>query len=132
MSLHAHFPFLGRTLALAAAVLAPAAHANNVIILNSAEATLSLIDQQTREVVSTMPTGKEPHHLMATPDNSSLIVANSVSNSLMFLDPKTGKLQRTVEGSTILPARLRPTANGSRRPACGSTASTSMATTAAT
>ncbi|MCR3916717.1 YncE family protein, partial [Klebsiella variicola] len=40
----------------------------------------------------------EPHHLMAAPDNSSLIVANSVSNSLMFLDPKTGKLQRTVEG----------------------------------
>ncbi|WP_049021525.1 YncE family protein, partial [Burkholderia cenocepacia] len=92
------FLSLGRTLALAAAVLAPAAHANNVIVLNSAEATLSLIDQQTREVVSTMPTGKEPHHLMATPDNASLIVANSVSNSLMFLDPKTGKLQRTVEG----------------------------------
>ncbi|MET1534394.1 beta-propeller fold lactonase family protein [Burkholderia sola] len=92
------FLSFGRTLALAVAVLAPAAHANNVIVLNSAEATLSLIDQQSREVVSTMPTGKEPHHLMATPDNSSLIVANSVSNSLMFVDPKTGKLQRTVEG----------------------------------
>ncbi|WP_175978164.1 beta-propeller fold lactonase family protein [Burkholderia sp. BCC1047] len=92
------FLSFGRTLALAAAVLAPAAHANNVIVLNSAEATLSLIDQQSREVVSTMPTGKEPHHLMATPDNASLIVANSVSNSLMFVDPKTGKLQRTVEG----------------------------------
>jgi len=89
---------LGRAFAVAAAVLAPAAHANNVIVLNSAEATLSLIDPRTREVIGTMPTGKEPHHLMATPDNSSLIVANSVSNSLMFLDPKTGKLQRTVEG----------------------------------
>ena len=55
-----------------------------------------------------MPTGKEPHHLMATPDNSSLIVANSVSNSLMFLDPKTGKLQRTVEGSTILTSSASP------------------------
>ena len=49
------FLTLGRTLALAAAVLAPAAHANNVIVLNSAEATLSLIDQQTRQVVGTMP-----------------------------------------------------------------------------
>ena len=77
------FLSFGRTLALAAAVLAPAAHANNVIVLNSAEATLSLIDQQTRQVVSTMPTGKEPHHLMITPDNASLIVANSVSNSLI-------------------------------------------------
>ncbi|ACR29581.1 beta-propeller fold lactonase family protein [Burkholderia glumae] len=81
-----------------AATAAPAAFANNVIVLNSAEATLSLIDEKTHQVVGNMPTGKEPHHLMATPDNSSLIVANSVSNSLMFLDPRTGALQRTVEG----------------------------------
>src|SRR5580704_1815858 len=81
----------------AAGVFSPAAHANNVIVLNSGEATLSLIDETTRQVVGTVPTGKEPHHLMATPDNSSLIVANSVSNNLMFVDPKTGKVQRWVE-----------------------------------
>jgi YVTN family beta-propeller protein len=74
------------------------AHADNVIVLNSGEATLSLIDETTRQVVATIPTGKEPHHLMATPDNSSLIVANSVSNNLMFVDPKTGKPQRWVQG----------------------------------
>jgi DNA-binding beta-propeller fold protein YncE len=34
---------------------------------------------------------------MATPDNSSLIVANSVSNNLMFVDPRTGQVQRWVE-----------------------------------
>jgi len=83
---------------LAAAFFATAAQADNVIVLNSGEATLSLIDQATRQVVATIPTGKEPHHLMATPDNSSLIVANSVSNNLMFVDPKTGKPQRWVEG----------------------------------
>src|SRR3984893_1675108 len=87
----------GVALIAAAGVFSPAASANNVIVLNSAEATLSLIDQTTHRVVDTVPTGKEPHHLMATPDNSSLIVANSVSNNLMFLDPKTGKVQRTVE-----------------------------------
>jgi YVTN family beta-propeller protein len=75
---------------IAAFSIATPAHANNVIVLNSGEATLSLIDEATRQVVSTIPTGKEPHHLMATPDNSSLIVANSVSNNLMFVDPKTG------------------------------------------
>ena len=75
----------------AAASFATSAHANNVIVLNSGEATLSLIDETTRQVVATIPTGKEPHHLMATPDNASLIVANSVSNNLMFVDPKTGK-----------------------------------------
>jgi DNA-binding beta-propeller fold protein YncE len=84
-------------LVAAAGLFSPVAHANNVIVLNSGEATLSLIDEATHQVVGTVPTGKEPHHLMATPDNSSLIVANSVSNNLMFVDPKTGKVQRWVE-----------------------------------
>jgi DNA-binding beta-propeller fold protein YncE len=84
-------------LVIAAGLFSPAAHASNVIVLNSGEATLSLIDEATHQVVGTVPTGKEPHHLMATPDNSSLIVANSVSNNLMFVDPKTGKVQRWVE-----------------------------------
>jgi YVTN family beta-propeller protein len=84
-------------LAIATALSAPAAHASRVIVLNSGEATLSLIDEATHQVTGTVPTGKEPHHLMATPDNRSLIVANSVSNNLMFVDPKTGKVQRWVE-----------------------------------
>jgi DNA-binding beta-propeller fold protein YncE len=83
--------------AAGAAFLATAASANNVIVLNSGEATLSLIDEVSRQVVGTVPTGKEPHHLMPTPDGSSLIVANSVSNNLMFVDPKTGKTQRWLE-----------------------------------
>ncbi|HWX11098.1 MAG TPA: beta-propeller fold lactonase family protein, partial [Trinickia sp.] len=85
-------------LAVLAAGFSPAAQADNVIVLNSAEATLTLIDEATHQVVATIPTGKEPHHLMATPDNKSLIVANSVSNDLMFVDPKTGKVQRRLEG----------------------------------
>jgi YVTN family beta-propeller protein len=83
--------------ALMAVGLSPA-HANNVVVLNSGEASISLIDETTQQVVSSFPVGKEPHHLMATPDNSSLIVANSVSNNLVFLDPKTGQVQRWVEG----------------------------------
>ncbi|TAL95469.1 MAG: YncE family protein [Paraburkholderia sp.] len=88
----------GAALVVAAGFFSPLAQANNVIVLNSGEATLSLVDEATRQVVGTIPTGKEPHHLMVTPDNSSLIVANSVSNNLMFVDPKTGKVQRWVEG----------------------------------
>ncbi|WP_419539472.1 beta-propeller fold lactonase family protein [Paraburkholderia bengalensis] len=87
----------GATLVASAAFFSPSVFANNVIVLNSGEATLSLIDEATRQVIDTVPTGKEPHHLMPTPDNSSLIVANSVSNNLMFVDPKTGKPQRWVE-----------------------------------
>ncbi|KMQ80304.1 Surface antigen [Candidatus Burkholderia pumila] len=90
--------FARAAVAAGAALVATAAFANNVIVLNSAEATLSLIDENTRQVVGTVPTGKEPHHLMPTPDASSLIVANSVSNNLMFVDPKIGAFQRWVQG----------------------------------
>jgi len=83
---------------LAFAFAATPAAAHNVIVLNSGEATLSLIDLATRQVVGTVPTGKEPHHLMVTPDNTSLIVADSVSNNLLFVDPKSGQPQRRVEG----------------------------------
>jgi DNA-binding beta-propeller fold protein YncE len=78
------FPGLSATFAASAALVAaaglfsPAAHASNVIVLNSGEATLSLIDEATHQLVGTVPTGKEPHHLM-------------------FVDPKTGKVQRWVE-----------------------------------
>ncbi|CAB3795369.1 beta-propeller fold lactonase family protein [Pararobbsia alpina] len=84
---------------VSAATFAPPAHAaaGNVVVLNSAEASISLIDPVTQKLIETFPVGKEPHHLMATPDNKSLIVANSVSNNLVFLDPKTGRIQRWVE-----------------------------------
>ena len=79
----------------------PTAWANaddRVIVLDSGEAQLTLIDPVTHHVVGTEPTGKEPHHLMITPDGRSLIVANSISNDLMFLDPHTGAVQRRIEG----------------------------------
>jgi YVTN family beta-propeller protein len=47
--------------------------------------------------VQTFAVGKEPHHLMATPDNKSLIVASSAGNELVFLDPKSGQVQRTIK-----------------------------------
>ncbi len=84
---------------VAAATFVPLAHASlgNVVVLNSAEASISLIDPVTQKLLETFPVGKEPHHLMATPDNKSLIVANSVSNNLVYLDPKSGRIQRWVE-----------------------------------
>jgi YVTN family beta-propeller protein len=72
----------------------PAAQANVVVVLNSRDATVQLLDQATGADGGTFAVGKEPHHLMATPDNKSLIVASSVGNELIFLDPVTGKIQR--------------------------------------
>src|ERR1700761_737109 len=87
------------TVAVGVAPAAQAANGNlgNVVVLNSADASISLIDPVSLTVTETFPVGKEPHHLMATPDNKSLIVANSISNNLVFLDPKSGHIQRWIE-----------------------------------
>jgi YVTN family beta-propeller protein len=72
---------------------APLAQANVVVVLNSRDATVQLLDQDSYAQLSTFAVGKEPHHLMATPDGKSLIVASSVGNELLFLDPKSGQIQ---------------------------------------
>ncbi|MBS0307830.1 MAG: beta-propeller fold lactonase family protein [Proteobacteria bacterium] len=77
--------------------LTGAAQANVVVVLNSRDATVSLIDQDSYKEISTLAVGKEPHHLMATPDNKALIVASAVGNELIFLDPKTGQIQRRIK-----------------------------------
>ena len=69
-----------------------------LFVLNSLDATVSVIDPLTWAEKQRIPTGKEPHHLYMTPDERSLIVANSAGDSLTFLDPRTAEVQRTVYG----------------------------------
>lgn len=76
---------------------AAAAHASVVVVLNSRDASISLLDQATYKELGTIPVGKEPHHLMATPDNKSLIVASAMGNELVLLDPKTGQVQSRIK-----------------------------------
>ncbi len=73
------------------------ARANVVVVLNSGDASISLLDQSSYKVLDTFSVGKEPHHLMATPDNKSLIVASAVGNELIFLEPKTGVIQHRIK-----------------------------------
>jgi len=63
------------------------------IVLNSGEASVSLIDMDKRTVYKNFYVGKEPHHLMITPDQKSVLVANAASDDVVFLDPKTGRIQ---------------------------------------
>lgn len=78
------------------AVCAAPAASHMVVVLNSGEASVSLIDPATRTEVRRFAVGKEPHHLLRTPDGSALIVANAVSNDLHFLDPVSGEIRRRV------------------------------------
>ena len=66
------------------------------VVLNSGEDTVSLLDTVSYREVKRFAIGKEPHHLMATPDDRYLIVANAVSNELVYLDPRTGEIARRV------------------------------------
>jgi YVTN family beta-propeller protein len=62
------------------------------IVLNSAEASVSLIDMQSRKVIKTTPVGKEPHHLMLTPDQKTLLIANAAGNDVQLMNPVNGEL----------------------------------------
>ena len=56
--------------------------------------------------VKRLATGKQPHHLYLTPDEKSVIVANALSDSLTFIDPRTAEVQRTIRG-ILDPYQLR-------------------------
>ena len=77
-----------------------------VFVLNSQDASVSVIDPATWTETKRIPTGKEPHHMYLTPDEKSLIIANALSDSLLFIDPKTAAVQRTVTG-ILDPYQLR-------------------------
>lgn len=87
------------TVSLAAvAPFAVAAQPHPIFVLNSLEASVSVIDPASWKEVKRIPTGKEPHHLYLTPDEKSLVIANALGDSLLFVDPKTAEVQRTVRG----------------------------------
>ena len=65
-------------------------------MLNSLDATVSVIDPQTWSERERISVGKEPHHLYLAPDEKTLIVANAAGNSLTLLDPKTAAMLRTL------------------------------------
>lgn len=69
-----------------------AAQPKLAVVLNSGEASVSLIDMPTRKVIKTIPVGKEPHHLMMTPDQKTLLIANAAGNDVVLMNPTTGEL----------------------------------------
>ena len=56
------------------------ARAEGIVILNSEEASYSIIAPSTRMEVQRLPIGREPHHLMMTPDGKDLLIASTGTN----------------------------------------------------
>ena len=84
-------------IAVVVCLIPPVSQASEVVIvLNSREDSMSLIDPSSYKEIGRVPVGKGPHHLLATPDNSHLIVANAGSNNLVVVDPKTAEFRKRI------------------------------------
>jgi YVTN family beta-propeller protein len=84
-----------RCLALAMIGLStPALAAHLAFVINSNDASVSLIDVDTQTELKTIPMLREPHHMALSPDHRSLLVGDTAGNTVFFLDPRTGDVQK--------------------------------------
>jgi YVTN family beta-propeller protein len=72
------------------------ARADQVIVLNSEEASYSIVSRGLRGEIARVPLGREPHHLIPTPDGKEILIASTVTNELVALDIKTGERKRVI------------------------------------
>lgn len=85
-------PLIGVAIVHAQAPMSSTIEPKVAVVLNSGDASVSLIDMPSREVVKTIPVGKEPHHLMMTPDQRTLLIANAAGNDVVLMNPVSGEL----------------------------------------
>ncbi len=70
------------------------ARADTVFVLNSGDASISVLDSVTRTETRRIPILREVHHLVVTPDGRELVVGDSGGNELLFIDPQSGEIRR--------------------------------------
>lgn len=91
------FRFLLASILVASGLtLAPPVLAGHLLVLNSEGDTLSVVDVNEKKELRRIRVGSGPHHLMALPDDSALVVGLTSVNKLAFLDRKTGEVTKTV------------------------------------
>jgi len=87
-------------LAIAATALAlaasSAARADSMLVLNSEDASYSILSRSGRIELARRPVGREPHHLVVTPDGRDVLVGSTATNELLVLDARTGEKRRIV------------------------------------
>jgi YVTN family beta-propeller protein len=78
--------------------LAPSAAfaAGEVLVMNSGDASLSVIDMAGQKEIRRIPVLREPHHVTLTPDRRELLVGDTVGNELIALDPGSFEIRRRI------------------------------------
>jgi YVTN family beta-propeller protein len=105
---------LSSVLALAALLGAAFAHphaaaaAGLAFVLDSGDASMSLLDVGQGKELRRVPLLREPHHMALTPDHKSLLVGDTAANTLFFIDPNTGEMQRQVPVSDPYQLQFSP------------------------
>lgn len=79
-----------------AALSGPAWGSGLAIVLNSGDATLSVLDMAHGTELRRVPVLREPHHVALSPDGADLLVGDAGANEMLFLDPRTGDIRRRV------------------------------------
>lgn len=72
----------------------PAAAEGLAFVNNSGAASINIYDVTTHRLVRQIPVLREPHHMALTPDHRYLLVGDSSGNQLLFLNPRTGVLEK--------------------------------------
>lgn len=115
-------------LAAALVLIAAPAAAETLVVANKSDATVSLVDLGTGEVVATLPTGAGPHEVAVSPDGRTAVVTDyggrEPGSTLTVIDLAAREVARTIDlgehrrphGVAFLPGgrRLAVTAEGSR------------------
>lgn len=70
--------------------------ADTVLVLNSEEASYSVLSRNSRVERARLPVGREPHHLVFSPDGTEVMIGSTATNELLVLDAKTGEKKRVV------------------------------------
>jgi YVTN family beta-propeller protein len=78
-------------------LLAPSASASPLaFVINSSDASVSLLDVGRMVELRRVPVLREPHHMALTPDGKELLVGDTAGNEVIFFDPLTGEVKRRV------------------------------------
>jgi YVTN family beta-propeller protein len=93
---------MARIALLALAAAGGVARADLLLVANKSEATLSLIDLETRGVRATLPTGEGPHEVAVSADGRRALVANyggagAGGSTLTLVDLAGRRVERTIE-----------------------------------